>query len=87
MGSAPPAAPAAPPSALVAPPSAPDSLADDSPAGLHRESQNVRLHDTREFRKICDKDSVADPDPVGSVHNWLSWIQIYISYTDPDPAG
>jgi len=29
--------------------------------------------------------SVADPDPVGSVYYWLSWIRIRILYTDPDP--
>jgi len=26
-----------------------------------------------------------DPDPVGSVYDWLSWIRIRILYMDPDP--
>jgi len=30
---------------------------------------------------------VADPDPVGSVDYWLSWIRIRMLYTDPNPAA
>jgi len=33
------------------------------------------------------KSSAADPDPVGSVYNWLFWIRIRLSYMDPDPAA
>jgi len=37
--------------------------------------------------KARTKTNVADPDPVGSVYYWLSWIRIRISYADPDPAA
>ena len=37
-------------------------------------------------QKLLIRTSVANPDPVGSVYYWLSWIRIWICilYTDPD---